>query len=180
MPNWVNNTITITFNNEKEKDDFIKKHFNEKGDFDFKTIIPMPDNIYQGCLNNKNYERYKENNWMDWSIENWGVKWNACNTEYTENENVLHIYFNSPWYEPINIYQKLFDLYPNNKIEVKFAEEEVAYYCGKYTNIPGEEPNIELYPKYSKEAYDLYIELWGETEEYHWDEKNNKLVEEEY
>ena len=79
MPNHVQNRITFE-GEPKQVAALLAAIQNEKygiGSIDFQKIIPMPSNIYRGNLGQKELERYGENNWYDWSVKNWGTKWNA-------------------------------------------------------------------------------------------------------
>ena len=50
-------------------------------------------------------EKYGALNWYDWRRKNWGTKWNACNTEYYEESEVLC--FSTAWNEPTQIFELL-------------------------------------------------------------------------
>ena len=54
-------------------------------------------------------------NWYDWSAENWGTKWNACHSEIDDAGiayGYLEISFQTAWAEPLPVFQKLFELFP--------------------------------------------------------------------
>lgn len=84
MPNNCCGKLTIiAFSNRIAE---IKSRLRGTGDdegnpFDFNKVIPMPEYIYRGSIGSKEQELYGKNNWYDWSIENWGTKWNSCDTE---------------------------------------------------------------------------------------------------
>ena len=44
---------------------------------DFNKIIPMPSGLWMGGINPDTRFRFGKNNWLDWSLANWGTKWNA-------------------------------------------------------------------------------------------------------
>ena len=44
---------------------------------DFQKIIPMPKGLWMGGINPETRAKYGKNNWLDWSLANWGTKWNA-------------------------------------------------------------------------------------------------------
>lgn len=48
-------------------------------------------------FNKKNYGVY---DWYDWSYKNWGVKWNASDTDIIEDGDYLSIVFSTPWGYP--------------------------------------------------------------------------------
>jgi len=100
MPNWTYNIIrasgskesldaflakTTKVNNSAERED-------ERLSFDFESIIPMPDNIFRGNIGKEEKEHCKANNipnWYDWSVENWGTKWNACFEMFPDIEFIV-------------------------------------------------------------------------------------------
>ncbi len=91
MPNWVYTKV-------RRNPSVDRLMLNEDGEVDFNLAVPMPqheDGVFyaNGGLGKEEEERYGTNNWYDWSIENWGVKWNACDS-YFDEEN---IYFSTPW-----------------------------------------------------------------------------------
>ena len=81
MPNHIQNRVTFDCSEEKLNEILmaICSVDEETGQnrVDFNKIIPMPDHIYRGNLGTRERELYGKNNWYDWSIENWGTKWNV-------------------------------------------------------------------------------------------------------
>ena len=75
MPNYVKNIIHA-LNEDVDFSEFT----DEKGNFTFQKVIPMPENIYRGDLGEKERALYGANNWYDWSIRHWGTKWDACDS----------------------------------------------------------------------------------------------------
>ena len=47
------------------------------GSISFEKIIPMPGNLYMGAISRDGTLPYAKNNWLDWSLANWGSKWDA-------------------------------------------------------------------------------------------------------
>lgn len=78
MPNYVVNKIKITGTQEEVTKllNFIKS--DDGFCIDFNKITPMPKWVYNKNLSSREEEKYgKENCWLEWSIKNWGTKWNA-------------------------------------------------------------------------------------------------------
>ena len=71
MPNYCSNYLKIegTENAVKELLQLVK---SDESIFDFEKIIPMPDYIYRGPLGPEEEKIYSENNWYNWSCDNWG------------------------------------------------------------------------------------------------------------
>lgn len=146
MPNWVTNKVRLT-GNKKDVESFKEKHFtideDKEKQFDFETIIPMPKNIFRGNLGQEERNLYGNNNWYDWSIENWGTKWNSRNcciydTFNSKDNSELNFSFDTAWSFPFQIFTELAKQYPNMEFEVEFADEDVGRNCGSVSIINGE------------------------------------------
>lgn len=59
--------------------------------------------------------------WYDWSIENWGTKWDAVDSKGKPENGKLE--FLTAWSEPIPIIKKLFKKYPKMRIEWQYELE---------------------------------------------------------
>ena len=154
MPNWVHNSMSVV-GDKKRVTEFRKKHFTtekeEKGlHFDFNTIITMPDTVFQGNLGTKEREIHGSNNWYDWSVGNWGTKWNAGNTQLYSDKirvnkgvAVLEFSFDTAWSLPEPVYEKLAEMYPDLSITVSF-DEESGEFAGELEMTAGE---MKHYPR---------------------------------
>lgn len=123
MPNHIQNRVTFDCSEEKLNEILtaIQKDSGENGNFgpgtvDFNKIIPMPDNIFKGLLGTEEKKIYGKNNWYDWSIENWGTKWNA----YSFSRDGNTIGFQTAWSAPHPILAELIrDLYSRKGIIIE-------------------------------------------------------------
>jgi len=120
MPNWTYNNVQFigkTEDSVKKLKELLKSKDN---DFDFNNIIPIPLALTETVSGSENAkpdwqkeqsEKLKKqhgfDNWYDWSIMNWGTKWNSCNTEVELNENVLNYTFETAWDAPREIAKAL-------------------------------------------------------------------------
>ena len=100
--------------------EFVK---SEESVFDFEKIIPMPDNIYCGSVGDKERELYGENNWYDWSVENWGTKWNSV-CAFVKNNT---IFFETAWSPSSPVIAALAKKYPTMRFEHYFHEVLAGY-----------------------------------------------------
>ena len=84
MPNYIYNTLKIkgNLNDLNHVLNFVK---SDSSLFDFDKILPMPDYIYRGDLIDIERKLYGKNNWYDWSMDNWGTKWNSVGACIEEN-----------------------------------------------------------------------------------------------
>jgi hypothetical protein len=175
MPNWVKNRITIECSDDQFKE-IIDQFFTEVEDksewyyleyapvsIDFNKLIPMPEYIYQGNLGKEEIEKYGKNNWYDWSIENWGTKWNARDSiiDYENKE----ITFDTAWSPPIPIIEKLTQLFPYRMLYI-CANEDIGSTVYKEEFFNGL-LNDYCIIDYSDEAYEIAFELWGYEDCYH-------------
>ena len=73
-----------------------------------------------------NYEKYGCITWYEWCNANWGTKWNACNSSFTDES----LYFETAWDAPEPILEKLCEMFPeeNLQIESEFEEGFVKYF----------------------------------------------------
>jgi Api92-like protein with ferredoxin domain len=57
--------------------------------------------------------------WYDWSIENWGTKWNSYSLRIEEDlgDGALSFYFDTAWSFPIPIFKKLARMFPGLRFE---------------------------------------------------------------
>ena len=120
MPNWTYNNLQFVGKTEESVKQLKELLKSKDNDFDFNNIIPIPLALTETVSGSENAkpdwqkeqsEKLKKqhgfDNWYDWSIMNWGTKWNACNTEVELNENVLNYTFETAWDAPREIVRAL-------------------------------------------------------------------------
>jgi len=102
------------------------------------------------CINN--YRKYGAFNWYNWSVENWGTKWDA--SFIASDASTISI--DTAWDPPIPIIEKLSREFPEDKIVLEYADEDMyGPNKGKIAFING------------KEIYDRELdideakEIWG-------------------
>lgn len=133
MPNWVCNKVRL----ETEDKELLDKIFNEikggceeYGEFDFNTVVPMPDKVYKEDLTTEARKKFPgELNWYEWSIKNWGTKWNACDC-IPKPKGANEIEFNTAWSAPHPVIKALSEKYPSVKVIHKWADEDLGNNCG--------------------------------------------------
>jgi hypothetical protein len=149
MPNHITTRIKITGDPEAVKR-VLNKIKNDEfgmGTIDFEKIIPMPKNIFKGNLGVRERELYGNNNWYDWSVANWGTKWNAYgfdpNTDYSKEKELK---FLTAWSAPHPVTAKLSEMFPSVKLEHEWADEDIGMNCGRHVYYDGERIE-EYYPE---------------------------------
>lgn len=140
---------------EEEFKTLLYNHGNEIEDDEEKAIWNL------GVTAALNSKYYGATTWYDWSISNWGTKWNACgydeNTDYSNNDM---IWFQTAWDTPVPVIQKLSEIYPNIKFTLQYADEDIGHNCGELVFINGN--TIKTYtPQSNKEALEFAAKVWG-------------------
>jgi hypothetical protein len=164
MPNHVTNVLSIISDDkvrvqqifETIQDDEIGKY-----SIDFKKIIPIPHDIYQGELGPTEKEIYGENNWYDWNIKNWGTKWGAYAMPSSQS-NEKTIYFDTAWSTPFPVIVALSKKFPEETFRLAFADEDRGSNLGIVTLKGGEVIEQETPQDQSKEAFKLYKKIMKE------------------
>lgn len=107
------------------------------------------------------FKTYGYRNWYDWSLANWGTKWNAyesCMNEPTEKS--VTIYFQTAWSGVPMLVSMLVEKFPNLGFQYKFADEDRGYNCGIGQGNNGEF-EFDYLEGGSDDAYETYRECWG-------------------
>jgi hypothetical protein len=94
MYNHVTNKITF----DASKADEVFSFFTN-GKFDFNILVPMPPHVYMGDLSAEDDVDFPIN-WMTWSRENWGTKWNCYDQTNGIEDGKAFIKFDTAWSAP--------------------------------------------------------------------------------
>ena len=154
MPNWCNNTLTLT--HEDPAMILRAKEALDRGEF-LQEFIPVPEDlkIVAGSVGDgdeqkelerktaENREKYGYGNWYDFCVGEWGTKWDVGGDGQTDvhpDGRMLHTTFDSAWSPPVNAYDKL--------VELGFGVEAMYYeggmgYAGAYSDGADEELNLD-------------------------------------
>lgn len=76
-----------------------------------------------------NEKEYGCRDWYDWSIKNWGTKWNAYDQIKIEFGKIQ---FDTAWSTPYPVMEKIAKKYPELSLIVEFADEDIGNNCGRY------------------------------------------------
>lgn len=121
MPNWCNNSVTIT-HSDPAKLEALAAAVRE-GNF-LKHVIPIPEslNIIAGSVGDaeeqhkleeataRNVKEHGYGNWYDFCVARWGTKWDV--DSYSESDTKvedgeLTFGFDSAWAPPVGVYEAL-------------------------------------------------------------------------
>ena len=142
---------------EDFREDLAKSNSKLYNSYDYQELgIENLEDLGNICINN--IMQYRADTWYDWCIENWGTKWNACNT-YVISDNDVE--FDTAWSCPVNIFIELSKQFSDVEIEVEYADEDIGYNCGRFVFSNG---NIEECIDMDSNT-DFALDVWGYTEE---------------
>ena len=108
MPNWCNNTITLT--GPKAKITKIYEKAKEDNAF-LQQLYPMPTELEgttaDGSVNEELVAKTGASDWYNWRVENWGTKWevDAEGLELSDDGTTITGWFDSAWAPPIHAYE---------------------------------------------------------------------------
>lgn len=130
---------------------------------DFNAVIPQPANIETGECSMRNAPGVIC--WREWSISNWGTKWNAYDTkvEYHEDDSAT-LQFDTAWSHPYPVIEALSVKCPMHELEVSYADEDLGYNLGKYTIINGSKSDTTSIEEGTEDALNFAAQLkYGKT-----------------
>lgn len=152
--------------NEFEKDlkEGKKDVLNDTLDYESLGIKTFED-LGDAYINN--IIEYGNIDWYDWCCENWGTKWNAYDSYVNNDESEM--FFNTAWSCPLPVLDKFAEMCYEYEVEFsgKWADEDRGCNVGTFTSdCSGDEYyfSYECVENCSNEAYDIYVELQGESE----------------
>ena len=135
MPNHTDNLLSIVGRNKIKS--ILKPYLSRNkvdGSFlDFNKIVPMPDCILESLkfgdckqILKKRTEKQKDawkllenenkikclnetgvDGWYEWSIQNWGTKWNSYNNRFYKKDGCECLFFQTAWSVPENALRTL-------------------------------------------------------------------------
>lgn len=179
MPNWCNNSITISGN--KEQIDAFEKFLEEKEGNDwFDFFLPCPEDLMNSpsppSEENKItfLEKYGAEDWYSWCVTNWGTKWNCTANDWDREGDSITFNFESAWSPPITLYEAIKDEYV---IDATYCEEGMCF-VGQF--VDGEDnyyeysdsESLDFIPEHLVEDYCLR-EMLEEMENFDSEEENS-------
>ena len=133
---------------EAAKDEIMRKMgIDENG---YKELLE------EALVHAKNIVRHGATTWYDWSIKNWGTKWNSYSNDIHEDE----ITFQTAWCFPEPVILELVKKYPDMEFDIAWADEDTGCNTGKAVGKNGN-LTIRYLENDSDEAIELAESLWG-------------------
>ena len=127
MPNWCNNSITITGPAETVKQLWEDAKTADNGEFGLlQAMAPMPAEL-------EDTEGLSEGpNWYSWRVDNWGTKWDISDEglEFIDNGDgtaMITGYADSAWSPPIDAFQNYANANEDVYLEIKYFEPGMSF-----------------------------------------------------
>ncbi len=108
-----------------------------------------------------NFQNYGATTWYDWSVRNWGTKWNSYDP-YKEDDHSL--VFSTAWSAPHPVVEALSKKFPDVSFHHEWADEDIGYNCGSMDYRNGEVVSA-FEPESMKEAIAFANRVWGYDDE---------------
>jgi hypothetical protein len=96
-----------------------------------------------------NIEKYGFASWYDFSIANWGTKWDVDNVQFSEDNGVIHASYDTAWSPPMEFYDHLVN--EGFSVKVMYYEPGMCF-CGVYQD--GNDDTYDLSNMDSDEVMD--------------------------
>jgi len=173
MPNWCSTALVVE-GNKKDLDKFkntLSVNASEPV-FQFSQIFPMPKDLStiltgfthidgkrvkcwrnidgkQVCVSDMELKelkkKYGNSNWYDWAIDNWGTKWDVCDSKIiTETKTKIQINFRTAWSPPTAWADKASCMFPDLSFKLAYSECVASFY-GSTTFMNGNTQNVEKF-----------------------------------
>ncbi len=153
----------ITFKDLILKDDEIKELLEKYKDQSLEDILDL------GKKQINNLNKYNSINWYDWSINNWGSKWNSTNFMFLEDGKGFS--FDTAWDPPFPIIIKFIKDNPNLTFVYLFADESIGSGVGYVLVKNGKISYKGSFEDYSVDAFKLAFDVWGCEDDYKYNEE---------
>jgi len=141
------------------------RHYTEEDCEEFKRLVAQVK---------YNLDKYGYPTWYDWSIKNWGTKWDTYDGNSLGDDSCC---FCTAWSTPFPAMVALSKMLQDCEIEVEFADEDYGNNCGRYTLKNGEIKSSYL-PD-GEEALAFALDIWGEDYEEYMERMKEDEEEEE-
>jgi hypothetical protein len=124
-----------------------KRHYTDEDCQEFKEFVGKVK---------YNLDNYGFPTWYDWSIQNWGTKWDTYDGYSLGDTSCC---FFTAWSTPSPAMVALSKMLPDCEIEVEYADEDYGHNCGRYTLKNGE--LLTSYQPDGEEALNFALDIWG-------------------
>lgn len=125
---------------------------------DFNQVIPQPENIEKGGCSGQHEPGVVC--WYEWNIANWGTKWGGYDAEISGSEGDQAVLrFDTAWAHPDPVIIALSKKFPEETLDVMYADEDLGFNLGAYTMKNGETTEVAAIEFGSDKAVDLASQI---------------------
>ena len=185
MPNWCNNSITISGPTETIKQLWEDAQTAADGEFGLlNAIAPMPQELEGTTAPSEDGA-----DWYSWRVNNWGTKWDITDEglEFIDNEDgtsEITGWFDSAWAPPIGAYEQFCDDMDNCDLAASYHEPGMDF-AGFWSSAGGDEyceditAECELPEDERSDLFNRLDEEYALVENYEmWREDEEELIDE--
>ena len=140
MPNWCCNNLNVS-GDEIQLREFVEKstiNIEKDDEFSFNGTYPMPKTLritagthlsfIEKIKRYINIKLYKYDNWYNWSIANWGTKWDACESYINHNDiDYFSVSFETAWAPPIDWIDNIMRDFPGLQFILEYDEPGMCF-----------------------------------------------------
>ena len=136
----------------------------------YKETLTAVENLGKQCVDNA--KKYGAMNWYEWSIQNWGSKWNATDTVIDGSSMT----FDTAWDPAVPAMVEMSRQHPTMPMALLFADEQTGAKVGYLLMKGGKIDDSGSFKDFSVDAYKLAFRVWGNEGEYKFDPKKNTYI----
>jgi hypothetical protein len=154
MPLDIKKTASPVWLMEQEDYDNWMRKYGETNR-EFFDGYPITEDMQQDLL-----DKYGVDTWEKWAINYWGCKWDVQGTVSLGKMNKVKFWTadNTPY----NAMVTLSRLFPNVKLKVEYADEDLGVNVGLYYLVNGEMVDSHTPKALSNEAYSMAMDITGD------------------
>ena len=122
MPNWCYNHLEVS-GDEIQLREFVEKSLVKDEHSLIESRLEDDNFSFEGTL-----PRGDRKDWYDWSVENWGTKWDACESHIHHNDiNYFSVSFDTAWSPPINWIDNIMQDFPDLCFTLEHEEPGMCF-----------------------------------------------------
>lgn len=123
----------------------------EAGNRERTTVKGLSDQSFEQFVQMlRNFRKCDMFHDMDFARKHWGTKWNACDASADVDAGTAE--FDTAWSCPNPVFEALSKKFPDDLIEVTFADEDIGSNCGTFSLKAGEEVSSDIAPSWGNQS----------------------------
>jgi hypothetical protein len=136
MPNWCQNVLEVSVKSPEQKEQIRNLLLNGEGEFSFNYTVPMPEGLDKVEVTSAVRDSGTPN-WYDWSIENWGTKWDVSECDIADtSDRSCSFSFDTAWSPAEAWVAETSKLLPDAEFALFYVELGMEF-SGKATYVNG-------------------------------------------